>query len=82
MSLDSKHVSDSKTLHEFEIRGKEQFESFKQRMCDEQLDSTIKKNNFEIFQPTHIKKKISLPNRQKQNCSFFEYIHCVPNSQA
>ena len=54
MSLDSKHVSDSKTLHEFETRGKEQFESFKQKMCDEQLYSTIKsfdykKRNKQLF---------------------------------
>ena len=62
LSLNSKYVFDSQGLFEFERRGKEQFENF--RNSDENFYSRTKKNNIQILKAhlENIGSKISLLN--------------------
>ena len=76
VSLNSKHVSDSQTLYEFERRGSKQYEAF--RNCREKFYTPIKKNNFQIFESSSRKHKSKSPTKKlKQNCALFSNLFIV-----
>ena len=79
VSLESNLVSDGKTLYEFESRGKEQFEGFRNKVNSREFYSPIKKNNYEIFQSSLEIKNRNKPQKQlKQDCVLFSnlFIMC------
>ena len=83
LSLDSKIVSDSKALYEFESKGKEKCDNF--RNSNNMFYCPIKKSNFEIFENSSVKKTSKTNNKiMKQNCVLLSnlYVYCLSESKS
>ena len=76
LALDSKQVSSPTALNEFQKSGKEQFESFRQ--TPRNFYSSIKRNNFKIFDSLNSKQKQSSAGKQlKKDCNLFSNLFII-----
>ena len=82
VSLDTNLVTDKEVLDAFETTGKDQFNAFRQKVNTNEFYSSIKKNNFELFQSSFTQTTKSKPNKQlKQDCVLFSNLFIMCQSR-